>query len=317
MQMVRLITLVGLIVSVALATAPAHAREWLDATGKHKIIAELVAVRGDKAILEKPDGAIITIPLNKLSRADQEYIKSQTAKPAPSDSKSTAGETKTTPPDTKMSSPTGGAKPATTDGLALAERVESILRTGCYRCHGEDGASEGGFNFVVNLDKLASTMAKPGQAAQSLLLQRMKATDEGVMPPVGEDPRPSAEDLATIEAWIQAGSPVKPKQEVRPFITHEQIVEAIYNDVSKQGERSRRFMRYFTLTHLYNAGVSEDELQTYRNAFSKLINSLSWNTSMVIPRPIDSARTVMVSTFETFTGTGRCGKPLRRRTLTF
>ena len=51
-------------------------------------------------------------------------------------------------------------------------------------------------------------------------------------------------------------------------------------------------MRYFTLTHLYNAGVSEDELQTYRNAFVKLINSLSWNTDLVVPKPIDPAKTV-------------------------
>ena len=56
---------------------------------------------------------------------------------------------------------------------------------------------------------------------------------------------------------------------------------------------ARGFLRYFSLTHLYNAGVSEDELRTYRNAFVKLINSLSWNTDLLVPETIDPARTIL------------------------
>src|SRR4030095_7182922 len=58
-------------------------------------------------------------------------------------------------------------------------------------------------------------------------------------------------------------------------------------------ERLRRFNRYFSLTHLWNAGVSEDEIQTYRNAFGKLLNSLSWNTSLVTPVAVDPHRTIL------------------------
>ncbi len=69
-------------------------------------------------------------------------------------------------------------------------------------------------------------------------------------------------------------------------------MKSILDDVRQAPERSRRFLRYFTLTHLYNAGVSDDELRTYRNAFVKLINSLSWNTDLLVPETVDPAKTV-------------------------
>ena len=51
--------------------------------------------------------------------------------------------------------------------------------------------------------------------------------------------------------------------------------------------------RYFTITHLYNAGLGEDELQTYRNALCKLANSLSWSPHITVPKPIDPAKTIL------------------------
>ena len=56
--------------------------------------------------------------------------------------------------------------------------------------------------------------------------------------------------------------------------------------------RARRFQRYFTLAPLHNAGLSDEELQTYRNALNKLVNSLSWGSKIVNPVPVDPARTV-------------------------
>ena len=47
-------------------------------------------------------------------------------------------------------------------------------------------------------------------------------------------------------------------------------------DLEQLPARQRRFTRYFTLTHLFNAGLSEDELQSYRHGLAKLVNSLSW-----------------------------------------
>jgi hypothetical protein len=57
--------------------APAPAREWKDATGGFKIEAEFVRVAGEKVELRKADGAIVAVPIAKLSKADQEFLQTQ------------------------------------------------------------------------------------------------------------------------------------------------------------------------------------------------------------------------------------------------
>ena len=54
----------------------------------------------------------------------------------------------------------------------------------------------------------------------------------------------------------------------------------------------RAFARYFTLTHLHNAGETPELLGEYRKALSKLVNSLSWGVSVINPQPIDSQATI-------------------------
>jgi len=50
-------------------------RTWTDATGEFSVIAELVAVRGNKVVLRRQDGNQITVPLAKLSEKDQRFLK--------------------------------------------------------------------------------------------------------------------------------------------------------------------------------------------------------------------------------------------------
>ena len=71
-----------------------------------------------------------------------------------------------------------------------------------------------------------------------------------------------------------------------------EVLGLIRADLDKVAERTRRFTRYFTLTP-YNAGLSADELQSYRHALSKLVNSLSWDSRIVVPQPIDPAGTIL------------------------
>ena len=62
----------------------------------------------------------------------------------------------------------------------------------------------------------------------------------------------------------------------------------ILADLEPQEQRSQRFLRYFSLAPLANAGFSPDELQTYRNALAKLLNSLSWHPRITLPKAVDS-----------------------------
>jgi len=181
---------------------------------------------------------------------------------------------------------------ATPEGVQLAMRVQTILRTQCYRCHGQDGIVEGGVNYITDLSKLvARKKVVPGKPEESRLWLRM---EDGTMPPPEEHPRPSAQDLEVIRRWISLGAPAPAPTAVatRKPITTADVHHRILADLERMELRARRFQRFFTFHHLHNAGLSEDELQTYRNALNKLVNSLSWGSRIINPVPLDEAKTV-------------------------
>jgi WD40 repeat protein len=181
----------------------------------------------------------------------------------------------------------GAAAPpvSTPSDPALVARAQTVLRTYCYRCHGQDGAIEGGFNYILDRNKLiARRKIVPGQPERSPLMTRVL---KGRMPPPAEKPRPSPADVQILQEWIRAGAhPAHPTAE--PVLVHEaDVLEWILADLEKIERRSRRFVRYFSLVPLANAGQGPDELQTYRKALAKLINSLSWHPKITNPAPID------------------------------
>lgn len=50
------------------------ARRWTDSTGKYTVEAEFVGFKDGKVQLKKEDGKTITVPIDKLSEADQEFM---------------------------------------------------------------------------------------------------------------------------------------------------------------------------------------------------------------------------------------------------
>ena len=68
------------ILILILLTAACAARTWTDATGKYSYEADLVRVDGDRVILRRADGKTASVPLAKLSEADQAFV-SGLAKP--------------------------------------------------------------------------------------------------------------------------------------------------------------------------------------------------------------------------------------------
>ena len=173
----------------------------------------------------------------------------------------------------------------------LADQARAVLKTHCYRCHGQDGSVEGAMNYVADLGKLvARKKVLPGNPDGSRLFKRV---DEGTMPPPDEKPRPSDAEIALLRKWIEAGAPGGEAAPARAAVTTADVSSHILADLEKMDRRARRFQRYFTLTHLYNAGLNDEELQTYRNALSKLVNSLSWNPRITVPVAVDPAKTVL------------------------
>jgi WD40 repeat protein/mono/diheme cytochrome c family protein len=173
----------------------------------------------------------------------------------------------------------------------LAAKARDILKANCYRCHGQDGAIEGGFNYVLDRDKLvASRKIVPGKPDESSLLRKVVA---GKMPPPDERPRPGPGDIALLKQWVESGAPGPAPAAPRAFVTQDDVDALILADLDKMERRARRFARYFSIVDLYNAGLTADELQTYRNALAKLVNSLSWHPRITLPQPIDPKRLIL------------------------
>src|SRR5262249_39810935 len=137
----------------------------------------------------------------------------------------------------------------------LAQRAKEILEKACYRCHGKEGSVEGGFNYVLDLPQLVARrkMIVPGKPEESLIFQR---TESGEMPPADACRRLSHDQVALLRQWIQEGArDFNPSVGNRPFLGDLDVLEFIRDDLEKAAEEDRRFLRYFTITHLYNAGL--------------------------------------------------------------
>ena len=175
----------------------------------------------------------------------------------------------------------------------MAQQAFAIFEQHCLDCHGEFGS----YSDVLTMkhkDLIEDRAVIPGQPdASELYLRLLGDTDTGSQMPLGQEPLdPKA--IATIRRWIEAGAPdweaiPKPK---RRFITTEAMLQTIHTHVTSLTAFDRSFARYFTLTHLYNAGASDDNLRAYRNALSKLVNSLSWGAEVIKPTPIDQEQTI-------------------------
>ena len=179
----------------------------------------------------------------------------------------------------------------------LAQQTYAVLQQNCLTCHGPAGA----FRETLLLDHTAlleTGAVVPGKPTESPLYNRLLEKNPLKRMPLLQPPLSDAAILA-IERWIQAGAPDWSPIPNPSFITYDAMLTAIQRHVESLDPFDRPFARYFTLTHLYNAGESPETLNIYRMAFSKLINSLSWRADIINPHPIDPRKTIFyVSLFE-------------------
>ncbi len=185
------------------------------------------------------------------------------------------------------------------DDPAMAAR--EVFTTHCARCH-QDGQlaadrekPAGGFGYVLDLEALARNpeYVQAGNPSASQIYTRVV---NGSMPKdidyvsvLG----PTADETKAISAWVDslaeaAGAAVAS----RGFIDDETVLRAMRDDLSELSDFDRPNVRYFTLTHLYNVGDTEAELEIYRQALAKLLNHLSVEPRVVVPEAVDEARTV-------------------------
>ena len=174
-----------------------------------------------------------------------------------------------------------------------AQNAYLIFEKYCVGCHSKGGSFAESLIIDWSL-LLENGTVVPGQPEVSELYQRLLGpTERGLQMPFGQPPL-SDEAIATIRSWILAGAPdwnVLPETD-RRFITDEAVLDSIHTHLQSLTSFDRASARYFTLTHLYNAGDTTEDLQSYNVALSKLLNSLSWGFTVVRPKPINSEQTI-------------------------
>ena len=175
----------------------------------------------------------------------------------------------------------------------LARAGTALMKKFCYRCHGEKFNGNAKFN-VLDRDGLLGGAGKAyvvlGKPDESALWKRIADRE---MPPE-EEAQPTAAEKETMRQWVSAGAPHETRP-ARALIREEGILSAIRADLQAIRQTDQHYQRYFTITHLYNNNqdFSDFELRLVRAAFSKAINSLSWQPDIVVPKAIDPEQTIL------------------------
>ena len=173
----------------------------------------------------------------------------------------------------------------------LAQEAYTILEKNCSLCHGEHGSFTE--DLVLEHTSLIENGAiVPGNPDASEFYTRLieDTPEKPRMPWGGAALSESA--LETIYQWIAGGASDWEVQYDVNFITMDTMLDTIEAHLEKLPAFDRPSARYFTLTHLYNAGESPEALGAYRIALSKLVNSLSWGFEVINPEPINQQETI-------------------------
>ena len=174
----------------------------------------------------------------------------------------------------------------------IALDTYAIFQQSCLICHGPDGAYKESLLMEHNA-LIEKGSVVPGNPDASELYKRLITTETAKRMPLGQPQLPDP-SINTIRNWILAGAPdwAVTSTTAGDFISPSEILNTIETHLMSLAPFDREYARYFTMTHLYNAGESTQILQEYRKALYKLINSLSWGSTVTNPQPIDPQGTI-------------------------
>ena len=174
----------------------------------------------------------------------------------------------------------------------IAVDTYAIFQQSCLICHGPDGAYKESLLMEHNA-LIEKGSVVPGNPEASELYKRLITTETAKRMPLGQPQLPDP-SINTIRNWILAGAPdwATVATTDGDFISPSEVLNTVETHLMSLTPFDRAYARYFTMTHLYNAGESAQILQEYRKALYKLINSLSWGVTVTNPHPIDPQGTI-------------------------
>ncbi len=220
-------------------------------------------------------------------------------------------EVKIAPPKLEVQTCTGAVSSATASqseqGGQLAADADDFIGKFCRNCHGLGQSSQGSFP-AGSLAAIAAdaSFVTPGDPASSRLYTSITS---GRMP-LGS--QPSAAEVARLGEWISslgatsasaqsAPQSIAEPPRMRKVIPREEFVRAALNDLGKQDELDREYIRYFTFRNHYNGRFPCETDEQYNKrqtlyvaGFNKMLNSVSLGTSLVVPEPVDNTKDLLV-----------------------
>jgi len=173
----------------------------------------------------------------------------------------------------------------------LGKSVKGIIEQNCAQCHA-NGAKSGDMDYITTFDSLVKNgKIVPGVKEDSQLYNRMLQQS---MPPAFQvRQRPTFQQIDQVGQWIdELPALATDKCEPVALMTSDEQIEAMANDVARLDAEDQPFTRYLTVSYSSNAGACGRELDRQRYALMKGINSVSTETTIGNPQPIDANKLI-------------------------
>ena len=171
-MMKRTLATVAIFGMLAATTPLASARKWTTDDGKHSVEAEFVELADGRVRLKKADDATITVPLERFSEADRQFLATLTKNDA-----------------------------------SYVRDVEPFLTKYCLECHNQ-GKAKAGYNVETFADVMRGgkkgPMVVPEKPAESRLILVLQG--KGKPMPPKKSRQPTAQEAAKVSEWIKAGA---------------------------------------------------------------------------------------------------------------
>ena len=181
----------------------------------------------------------------------------------------------------------------------LEKAAAAVLDKSCARCH-QDGKLVSrqkpakSFGNILQLDQIAAnpSLVQPGNPEGSELIQQIANKDmpydyfqEGDI----SKSSPSEDDLNALRAWI---SSLKVQCDAK-LVSLNDMIEKMADDLGKLPEYRREGTRYVTLTNVVATCTSDKDMEVYRQASVKLLNSLSKYSDVLKLETVDPEKTIL------------------------
>lgn len=181
----------------------------------------------------------------------------------------------------------------TMPGDELDQQVAGIFRAKCVMCHdGLPGSAGGDVDYLLNFVELANPengYVDANQPADSYLRQMIadKSMPKQRYRDLEWAGELSAAEQTAVFNWIDRSGPSPAyrnafQEQTRTVVGERKVLELVAADLQQLQGQQLKHARYLTLTNLHNnPDVKAADLEVYRQALVKLLNSLSRSSDVL------------------------------------